>query len=91
MSVARFTSVFPGQKKITTDCPKFHTWSVVTLGKLVHSFCLADVKFWCCFTGRYFCGIHATVASAGTLDAKVMTLKDKNGALQKMAFAAALK
>ena len=91
MSVARFASVFPGQKKITTDCPKFQTWSVVTLGKLVHSIFLADVKFWCRDPGRHFCGILATVASGGTLDPKVMTLKDKDGTVQRIAFSTTLK
>ena len=69
----------------------FRTWSVVTLGKLVPSTYLADVKFLCRGPGRHFCGFLATMASGGTLDPKVMTLKDKNGAVQRMDFSAAIK
>ena len=90
MSVATFASVFTGQKKIRIDCPKFQTWSVVTLGKLVHSNYLVDVKTWCCDPGTHFCGILATMASGGTLGPKVMDLKDKDGAVQRMVFPAAL-
>ena len=91
LSVARFGSVFPGLKKITIDCPKFQTWSVVTLGKLVPSIYLADVLFCCRNPGRHFWGIHATMASGATLDPKIMTWKYKNGAVEGMAFSAALK
>ena len=91
LRVARFASVFPGQEKITIDCPEFQICSVVTLGKLVHSIYLADVKFWCRDPGRHFCGSLASMALGGTLDPKVMTLKDKDRAVQMMAFSPALK